>query len=852
MLTAGPARWLIGAITLAAGLGAGLVAGDLLRSDPVTTIVPIVYDEAVPIAFPVATGDDEPPAGTTDAEATPLAAAALVADDATGDGDGTTTTTAGSGTGGGGGGPEAVTADPPTRVHAFVEEAVAERPARLEDTCATLPGPWCPVGIPARVGPILNDTPPLDVLVAIRTADDPNVRCTLPMPDQPFDLPLLIMTTNPAALQIVYRLQPDDFGQILTDTVTLAAPDADDPERTRWEGLIDDGTSMLDRIPYEWVQTCVNLPRLASAPLVYTVDTTAADAFQHVATHSQGFVAPSFTDRPLPVFSVRSDHHLRVGVFVRQGATPRERAVVYPIEASAADATTCTAIEAAEIAGGFWPLGDITHPDPEIGRLVTRLEAITPTGTGQERYDWVFPLREGRRYTLCIFTLAEGARSFDPLSIVERVEYEVFTPNRYQVRITAVDLRVTDAKVTDRSFRAIALPWEGACRTTPADEPVPVTAAGTYRLDHPLCVSEGGYVQPLMPIELGWVDASGSGGSVRLMTIPIDPAAGCERTPDSPGCLGSRVEWYSQSIPGVAGIGGSLTVRVDYTRSNSQGRGAWVIGAVGLFADSGYRPPETGPRADEFTFSFEPVPDRVDALRVRFDADRPTRATVTIIGDVCTPGGGTATSTGFASSHDLIVEGLCPDTHYALTVHLEDQQGATVDLPNGWFARGYAKTNGYTSRVTASVIVIGPDPELVGNAAAVCREIDARYPATDIADDCWRWLDGAPSSRVTAGSTTLFDAEPIDCLGDAGQFFEAVPGTRVEHGATLRIVLELDPMLTPDCGAPARIPFDRLSRTFVVDMAQTLGGDAFGSATDRFSRHGLVWEVTISVVASVG
>lgn len=837
-------QWLVAVGALVGGLVVGAVVGDLVASDTETTVVDLSFAEPVPLVQPIAEGDRSPGDDQFipirfDGETSSIAVEVDPEDDdPDGGGDGATTDEPDIVAGGGGAAADLAEAPAAQPDDGFLLDHVEDlgRQIRLIDICADGNDVDCPLGVAADVGPVFNDTPPLEILVSVRNEGE-RERCDIGWPEQPFDLPLLIMTTNPATIELTYSTPPDDFGETRSETITIEAPGEGDPERTRWESILERGDSMLDEVPIDWVQRCINAERLYETRQVYRVEAVATDAFGNVAVFERAYRAPAVIDRKLPVISIRSDNRIRVGVFTGL----EELAWVYPVESSAVDAQSCSDIEAEHVAGNQWPLADENHPDPMIGRLIGNLDAVVNTANFEKRYDWVFDLREGSRYRLCIFYLTQGEQSFDTLEVVDRLEYHAFTPNRHQVRISVEYIDVETVQAGGVELRPFTYPTEGACYGTSPRERVTVQQPGRYTLPTAdLCVSDGAFVQREMLIAMGFRPIGGEFGDFRdAGYIPIDVGAGCDRTSDGPGCLGSRVEWFDVPFGGDVGATGTIRIRLDYLRSNSQGAGNWNIGVEGLFEDSGFVPPQGGPRLDENGLEIGPVQGRVDALGVAFVTNRPTTASVTIVGPTCEDGGGTHTSPAPTDTHEFVLEGLCADTHYSMTIDLEDEQGETMSYPNGYLHQTFTKTNAWESTLLVRLRAVGIDPAA---ASAWCADRQAGLPEWTIPSDCYRFIEGPPSARVHGPTGDLYPVG-FHCLWEnpAGLEFTHTPGTWYRHGEEILITVEADLSLGERCGAERDFYFAEVDRTF----STTTSALADGPASGFFTLNGIQWEVFI-------
>ncbi|MDX1691768.1 MAG: hypothetical protein R3290_12170, partial [Acidimicrobiia bacterium] len=718
------------------------------------------------------------------------------------------------------------------------------------DRCAEGRFGDCPIGVPAVVlGPIGSGNPPLDILSSRGVdPDDSDYRCSF-AETGPFDPAIVVFTTNPSALDITYRLPPDDFGQTLSSRVTVDPPGPDDPERVRWQGRLDEGT-VTDGPPFDWVQRCIVLPALGERPATHTVDVVATDVFGARAT-TTNYATPVRLEYPLPQISYRPEGRVRFGVV----ADANEGGFAYPIDVSDGTDTTCTDIEASHLSGRRTPSFD--HPDPLISQALDLGYTSLYRDGNQRRWDYEFPFRAGRTYVVCGWIYVTGERAVDLIDVVHRYQYEVRMPNRHRAIVRVRDIVVRDGAALgdDATISVSTVGGSGPCGPSSTEGRRGAGTAydgpGRYTLQQTIC-DPGGYLLPnRMPITLT-VRSEGRWFSQTLGAIQIDADKYCDD--EDPCTGGAPSDLYVLPIDGLedcpeCGLVGSVGIAVDYRPSYGQGSTSATadVGLVGEFAGDPDPDPVGPPRWSDF--EAVAIPDRVDALRVTFVSDRPVTPTIDYLATsrYCSD----VTATGpLATDHDILVEGLCADEPFGALLTLVDEDGRSAE----WgFTRGTAgRTNAIRGSFGWTLRLAEVQTDRVAERCAAIEESwQSESWNVELPAACDEWLEMSGIDVEIDGFRDHVAQEPCVVPGPA-LADDLLQGVEVSNVEEVRVQFTL---LLDGCGGPDRwswledasfveyIFFGEVDQTFVVAPEALDDGIV---ATGIVDVHGLVFEIDFS------
>ncbi len=307
------------------------------------------------------------------------------------------------------------------------------------------------------------------------------------------------------------------------------------------------------------------------------------------------------------------------------------------------------------------------------------------------RFVWNVDLEEGREYVACLWWYSE---EFGEHEAVERQSYSVVVPDRMRYRMRISQVIGIEGVIPERSIRVAAEGCEGGPQYVPGeflDSPAGGVVDWHAEPEIELCDSGGASVPDEITIHVTFGRREGeryeADFAVRTMTEKC-PIAVCEIEYTLPYFV--PIPAYEE-VASICGSGfwecdpedetvtpGWVIVEVERYDGPRSGVLEWVLGPAEGFAplvDEG--PP---PYARVGDARAEADRNRVDALRVTFETDRPVRAravTENFHGSGC-PGGTDASSAEFATTHDLLIEDLCAGQDYHVTLVLTDEAGVVT------------------------------------------------------------------------------------------------------------------------------------------------------------------------------
>ena len=694
------------------------------------------------------------------------------------------------------------------------------------------PAEQCPFGVGAEVlgeaqGAVAGL--PLDLAVAVgRDGDD--VRCADDVAvvgpfegDVPGDPVMLIARSSvPVHLSIeVVKVDANGIGTTVIEDLGVSSG----AELEQWEAAVDADPDVV--APDHWLQRCVDVAP-ARAP-GQTVTLTARDALGRTATWRETFpAAEPMVERSPARFAYQPDGQ----VVVQLDVPGEELAWSYPIDLTEGAPESCADVEARALDG---ERPGAAHPDPLID-LGLRDGVMRTTDGSETRIIMRYPLREGRRYDVCVFAYEPGADG-GALTVTDRQSYVVATPNRLHVQVTATSVLLDESEgPVELEVEATPLDADGACADTGRSIATPVEGSGPLSPQQILCRLDGGLYPSGLVISAGTTEGTGPSGVIAI-----------DRAPCGARCNGRPPEHFVLPLPGPEGCGdcglvGDLVVRVDYTASDGGGADGFTVVERSDFDMAMMAPPGV---PDLVGFDAVAPADATDVLEVRVTTSAEAGVNVALDAEVSHEGQRCATEVEQASTgteHALRFEGLCAGRRYRPTVVI-----APVDQPEGPAMFNAIEdldavsTNGYVSDVVLTWEFVGV--ERPDDVAAACdlAERRARVLGEDVTvgDDCYEGV-ASDWSTATVGQRSTF-LEPGICLvtePDGGSFRTM----RVQYGEEFDLDLDLAAQLVPFCGGPARLPFTGYRVPVRLSGPQIGQGETVFDFVDNV---GLRWRVRI-------
>lgn len=729
-------------------------------------------------------------------------------------------------------------------------------PSRLRfvDPCASRLEGTCPFGIAARVALSFEGDDLQMAAYAFRGeigSADPEVSDWCQPGFVAGDYNLEFLATAPVTIEFSYGTANTSraFQQ-----QTIAAPQPGQPEYERWVANVEgDRIDGIERSTA--VRACAVLDLEPGTFYTFTPAIGHTDDGRVVESEWMPVVdtrpPAASLGRPPTSIVMRGGTDASINVWQRD-PDDGYHTVVWPIDNSQPDAPSCGDIEEDLFFMRRWGM---QHDDlgMAVFAIIPRVETqpsrvYDPQWGWRQRFD--LSLREGRRYTLCVWEAHLGDQSFDQWEILQREQIEIVTPNLHPIAMTLTEVDVNDTSATHDI--EISVQPAGFCDHRAARRAaVKIDHAGPISVNDTFCETLG-----LRPDPTAFVALYVDGHLANTLSIPLDTARGCERDGPDTACSTPLSEYFDATteIPGscstqCASI--DTRIRVDYLASNGQGADRWHVAAPGTF-DAASPEDDIGPAVDIFSLDLAPIPNRVEALLASFDLNRPSQFEIHAFAAGHNEACNVVASGSGEGRVDFVIDGLCPDTLYGLgEIVLTDAEGLTgrqylnSEVQMTW-------TNGYASHLTGRLRLHSVEDE----AAAIeyCRDLGNYYEAVNtgvVSDRCWEQLSVSPGSQLYFGNALALASETDFCFSDTNsvyttyaprldnrQALDAVHGEDVPYD--LYAILELD----PNCGA--QIPSTAVA--YVIDLEFTiplarlddLGWSVFAE------EHGLLWEFDFS------
>lgn len=428
------------------------------------------------------------------------------------------------------------------------------------DLCLEAPDD-CPFGLGAIVlDPVEAAGPALNVVATYAAADDEDDLDHCQAEFTPDAHNLIVYSSNPVAITATYGITAEGIEMSVSDP----GPQPSHPVYTRWEGLVDSG-ELAALPPIDQVVWCATLPGVEESTgraAGWNVwDITGTDPFGQADTVPWWiFFEVGRTDWPPAVMGFGPELRLRVGVWERTGADATHRGLAWPVDHTDPTAESCTEVEARlvtsrdpAVARFFWD-----HPEMNYNFApVTLDEEARPAPLYRGEWDlraFAMPLREGRTYTICLWELQRGDRSFDTWEVVNRETRQVVTPNLHNVAVSgSVNLRQDPAGPV--SFGALVQGPTLPCRYySHGGSTGEISEAGAYSLrggNDPavLCQSEGlGYDDLVVVTPIVTTQSGQFYGEPHAITLDVHE--GCDFSAEGPGCVGGRSEAHDFEFTG--------------------------------------------------------------------------------------------------------------------------------------------------------------------------------------------------------------------------------------------------------------------------------------------------------------
>ncbi|MCL1598379.1 MAG: hypothetical protein M3094_04285, partial [Actinomycetia bacterium] len=736
---------------------------------------------------------------------------------------------------------------------------VLERDAsrdRFIDPCSAMAEGACPFGVPAMIAlDFTNDG--LGLVVQTFRGDagllDAHGNELCPPDFVAGEFNIAFQTTAPATIEFAYGTASRTRA---FEQRTIPSPQPGQPEYERWianmdAGLLDPNRSAM------WVRTCAALD--LDQGTIYTFTPVVARTDDGIVSEL-GWV-PSLDTRP-PAGSIgrpptsivtRGDGDAFVYVWSRN---PDEgyQTVVWPIDTSQPDASSCSEIEDDLFFMRRWGM---QHPD--LGMAIFNVIPIverTPPRVYSSEWSWRqrfdLSLREGRVYTLCTWEARLGEQSFDQWEILEREQQEIVTPNRHPIVVTLTEADVSGAS-TRHTVEARLNPRSFCDTRAPQRATVEAVTPGMAQMRQIFCETRG-----IAPDPTAFVDLYVDDERTSTVAMPLRTDRGCKINGPDLLCSNTFSEYFDASaeIPGSCDTQCAFVdvrIRVDYLSSNGEGSDRWLRGAPGTFT-AAPPPPDSGPAVDIFDVELTTVPGRVDALETSFTVDRP----VTFELEVLASGRNEPCNQIVSGTGDgritVVAEGLCADTLYTLgEITLTDAAGVT----NRQYLSSEVRaiwTYGYASDFNLDLRFHSVDDEAV--AVEHCRTADRTYGGVSgglVGDRCWENLAVSPASRISIGNTSAIPFDRYVCPGDVSSVYSAFapaldnrPQRVAVHGEDvpidIYIILNFDPSCGNDPQEQLPVSIIDLDVTVTLEDLDDIGWGAF------LEVDGILWEIYVGRV----
>jgi hypothetical protein len=638
--------------------------------------------------------------------------------------------------------------------------------------------------------------------------------------------------------------------------VSIPARGPGDEEYDRWIENQSNG-EFDDRNIWTWFRTCVALDLEPNAFYeVYDITARAFDGQVAVFERSVSIstVPPGETaGQPPPTFVYSNSTRLSVHVW-KKSFDDGYRAFVWPIDLSDPEAASCSDVESELFLART--LG-ANHPDFRVAAQEHRSQPATPHQIYDDEYAYTqqfdMALREGRRYTLCMWETRIGSASFDEWEILDRQQYDVMTPNAHPIVMTLVRTGVRE----DSSPHRVTVYAENHdycdSRGPVLNATVEQARSGTQLVREVFCETWG-----LPPEGVAFTRISVDNVVTDILAIPLDPFTNCGTGTSDPGCA-LRVSEYVAHTVDVPGSCDSnctwvdLRFRIDYLPSNGEGSDHLQVGPAGTF-DGMERVLATGPDVDLYSMTLEPVPDRVNALRATFELKSLSDYTITAIALVNAREGDESCNSEASGRGegrvDIILQGLCADTMYQFgSIVVSDSVGNTTQRDLAGYVRR-VWTNGYASFLWADVVMADLNNRTA--AAAHCAETDSQGGAARGADeDCWNHLAIGLASPISLGGERAWPKSIPACVSSLGNpRTVAVPWSAgnpriseaVVHGDRVQVDLKFFIEVSPECGSGGTS-----KAYFTIFEVHTELNHEFGDRdiTYTFDEDGITWNVIV-------
>ena len=337
------------------------------------------------------------------------------------------------------------------------------------------------------------------------------------------------------------RAQSDRY-----DDPSIPALGPGDEEYDRWIGNQANG-EFNDQNIWTWFRTCVALDLEPNA--FYEVFDITARAFDgQVAVFERpvsiSTVPPGVTaGQPPPTFVYSNSTRLSVQVW-KKSYDDGYRAFVWPIDLSESEAASCSEVESELFQGRTLA---VNHPDFRVAAQEHPAQAAAPHQiydaeyTSTQQFDMA--LREGRRYTVCIWETRIGSASFDEWEVLGRQQYDVMTPNAHPIVMTLVRTGVRED--SDPHRVSVYAENHDYCdgRGPGLGAAVDRAGPGTQLVREVFCETWG-----LPPDGVAFTRISVDNVATDILAIPLDPFSNCGIGTSDPGCALRVSEYVAHTV----------------------------------------------------------------------------------------------------------------------------------------------------------------------------------------------------------------------------------------------------------------------------------------------------------------